>query len=110
MIPPVRELVCVAQHLVPVLHDRRKANDFDAVRNGLSQTQSRRISGFVVIRAEEHLPNIPAFREKAVKGFAGHAAEGDIAPLHPFVRVQADEGKQINRRFKYEQLIAASAI
>ena len=100
----------LTENIVPVFPCRDKANDGDLAGNGLCQSCAGFISSGIAVKAEEHFSGVLAFRKKMVKGFARNAAQGKIAPCLPVLRIKADKGQKVYRRFKDKELVAVSLI
>jgi len=100
----------LTENIVPVFPCRDKANDGDLAGNGLCQSCAGFISCGVAVKAEEHFSGVLAFRKKTVKGFARNAAQGKIAPCLPLLRIKADKGQKVYRRFKDKELTAVALI
>ena len=98
------------QNFVPIFHAGLDAGHAYSVRQQSRQPLAGILSGFVGIQTEKHPIHVRAFREELPQCLARHPAQRKIAVLLPVFREQLDEGQQIDRRFKDQQLLVGATM
>ena len=97
--------------LVPILVYRQKPFRMAALSLQRLGELSRGLDASgVMVQAEEHRLEPWVLLQHPQHGLISHAAEGDIAVCGPLVRIERQEGQQVDGRFEHIELVAVSCV
>ena len=98
------------EKFVPVFHRRSHTKNLNPFRNHLIDLFAARFSGNIAVEAEKDQTDLLMLLQKSAESFISYTAKSNIVLVLPVLRKQIDKGQQINRCFKYAQLIVISSV